>query len=65
MNEHWVPPRVSQLYYTSVPEVTSSDHKPVIAGFEVAVLGEEEQEMRLSQEDEEDRRAQRRRCCMM
>lgn len=31
------PPSVTQLYYTSIPEVTSSDHKPVISGFDVAV----------------------------
>jgi hypothetical protein len=29
---------LEQLYYTSVPSVTSSDHKPVIAGFKL-VLG--------------------------
>ncbi|KAF8069645.1 INPP5B [Scenedesmus sp. PABB004] len=30
-------PRVAQLYYASVPAVTSSDHKPVVGGFEVAL----------------------------
>lgn len=28
---------VRQVYYSSVPEVISSDHKPVVGGFEVAV----------------------------
>jgi len=28
---------VKQIYYDSVPQVISSDHKPVVAGFEVAV----------------------------
>ena len=26
---------VAQSYYTSLPEVTSSDHKPVVAGFQL------------------------------
>lgn len=45
------PPRVSQLYYTSVPHITSSDHKPVVAGFEVGLVGggEEEQSQHLLQ----------------
>ncbi|KAF6260483.1 Endonuclease/exonuclease/phosphatase [Scenedesmus sp. NREL 46B-D3] len=34
-------PSVAQTYYTSVPEVTSSDHKPVVAGFEVALAAAE------------------------
>jgi hypothetical protein len=36
------PPEVAQLYYTSVPQVVSSDHKPVIAGFVLAVPGADE-----------------------
>jgi hypothetical protein len=34
-------PSVAQTYYTSVPEVTSSDHKPVVAGFEVQLTATE------------------------
>lgn len=43
------PPSVSQLYYTSVPDITSSDHKPVVAGFEVGLVlgGEREQSQQL------------------
>lgn len=61
------PPRVAQLYYTSVPEVISSDHKPVIAGFEVSVVGaeEEDSEHRSTQSDDEGVTAQRSRCCFM
>jgi hypothetical protein len=62
------PPCVTQLYYTSVPEVTSSDHKPVIAGFEVCVVGAEEEESeehKSTQSDDEGVDANRSRCCFM
>lgn len=32
-------PSVMQGYYTSVPAVTSSDHKPVVAGFDIVLEG--------------------------
>lgn len=49
------PPSVTQLYYTSVPQVISSDHKPVVAGFEVAAAaGEEEEEEDASSGDDGD-----------
>lgn len=64
-----VPPCVSQLYYTSVPDITSSDHKPVIAGFQLGVVGEEEEEQRSThssdESDDEGLNAKRSRCCFM
>jgi hypothetical protein len=32
---------VVQAYYTSLPELTSSDHKPVVAGFDVQLASQE------------------------
>ena len=71
----FVPPSVCQLYYTSVPEIITSDHKPVISGFVIAAIGEEDEEeeeeaARLGDEssddqDDEGRNARRSRCCMM
>jgi hypothetical protein len=69
----FVPPSVCQLYYTSVPEIITSDHKPVISGFLIAAIGEEEEEeeaARLGDESSDDandegRNARRSRCCMM
>lgn len=48
------PPSVTQLYYTSVPQVISSDHKPVVAGFEVAAAAGEEDDEDCSSGDDGD-----------
>lgn len=43
-SEPWadsVAPTVEQAYYSSVPEMTSSDHKPVVAGFDLLLTAAE------------------------